>query len=91
MPFQCDQLRGAFPGAKGKLVAAGWRVLMAGALPTVLVDHGRALRALGITRLRFAADVLARFEEVLADVHSGRKRPGCVRTLARRSRPNGLI
>ncbi|MFI5609884.1 ferritin-like domain-containing protein [Amycolatopsis sp. NPDC051903] len=89
VPFQCDQLRGAFPGAKGKLVAAGWRVLMGGALLAVLADHGRALRALGITRLRFAAGVLARFEEVLADVHSGPK-PG-TRPLTPRARPRGLV
>ncbi|WP_432851652.1 ferritin-like domain-containing protein [Amycolatopsis sp. CA-161197] len=88
VPFQCDQLRGSFPGVKGKLVAGGWRVMMAGALVAVTTDHGRALRTLGITRLRFAAEVLGRFEEVVADVHGGRTAP--VATGPFRARPRTL-
>ncbi|HWD03887.1 MAG TPA: ferritin-like domain-containing protein [Amycolatopsis sp.] len=84
VPFHVDHLRGA--GARGHV---GWRLLMFGALGAVLFDHGRALHALGVTRLRFAADVLARFEEVVAEVHSG---PRCrVGPPSPRVGPRGLV
>ncbi|WIX78452.1 ferritin-like domain-containing protein [Amycolatopsis carbonis] len=86
VPFHCAQLKDAFPGVKGKLAAGGWRVVMAGALAAVLFDHGRALRTLGVTRLRFAAEVLGRFEEVVVDVHGGRTSPVATRPFTRRPR-----
>ncbi|MEV0074009.1 ferritin-like domain-containing protein [Amycolatopsis sp. NPDC050768] len=91
VPFHCDQLRGAFPGAKGKLVAGGWRILLLGALAAVVVDHGRALRALGVTRLAFAAGVLGRFEQVVVEVDGGRTCLVATRPFTRRARPRGLL
>ncbi|WP_326569687.1 ferritin-like domain-containing protein [Amycolatopsis rhabdoformis] len=89
VPFQVDQLRGAFPGVKGKLVAVGWRVVMAGALVAVVGDHGRALRRLNVTRIGFAAEVLSRFERVVADVHCGPQVQPVVRP--KKARPRGLV
>ncbi|WP_442874677.1 ferritin-like domain-containing protein [Amycolatopsis sp. NBC_00345] len=91
VPFHCDRLRGEFGGATGKAVAFGWRVLLAGALVVVLLDHGRALRELGVTRIAFAAGVLVRFERVLVEVHYGRSTPARVRPFPRRARPRGLV
>jgi hypothetical protein len=89
VPLQIDQLRGAFPGVKGKLVAVGWRLVMAGALVAVLGDHGQALRTLGVTRIGFAAEVLSRFEQVISDVHNGPQRQPAIRP--RKARPRGLV
>ncbi|MEV6898373.1 ferritin-like domain-containing protein [Amycolatopsis sp. NPDC051372] len=91
VPFHCDQLRGTFPRAKGKLVAGWWRILMLGALSAVLVDHGRALGALGVTRFAFVAGVLGRFEQVVVEVHGGRTCPVATRPFTRRARPRGLL
>ncbi|SEP33851.1 ferritin-like domain-containing protein [Amycolatopsis saalfeldensis] len=91
VPFHCDRLRGEFGGTTGKAVEFGWRVLLAGALAVVLLDHGRALRRLGVTRIAFAAGVLGRFERVLVDVHYGRTEPARVRPFPRRARPRGLV
>ncbi|MDT8914261.1 ferritin-like domain-containing protein [Amycolatopsis sp. PS_44_ISF1] len=91
VPFHCDRLHGEFGGPTGKAVAFGWRVLLAGALAVVLLDHGSALRKLGLTRIAFAAGVLERFERVLVDVHCGRNGPARVRPWPRRARPRGLV
>lgn len=60
VPFHLDRLRGAFPRAARPLVNAGWRLLLAGAATAVAVDHGPALRRLGMTRRQFVAEVLAK-------------------------------
>jgi hypothetical protein len=41
---------------------------MVGTALVVALDHGRALRALGVTRRRFAADVLRLFRPMVASV-----------------------
>ncbi|MGW4484683.1 ferritin-like domain-containing protein [Amycolatopsis sp. NPDC004368] len=82
VPFQCDQLRGKL----GKAAAIPWRILFVGALAAVVLDHGRVLADVGVTRIEFAAGVLSRFEQVLRDVDKGPKP-----ALRPRARPRGLV
>ncbi|MFI6146476.1 ferritin-like domain-containing protein [Streptomyces sp. NPDC051109] len=61
VPFHCRRLREALaplpaPARRSALLA--WRGLLAGAGAVVAVDHGPALRHLGVGRLRFTADVI---------------------------------
>ncbi|MFD3722823.1 ferritin-like domain-containing protein [Streptomyces sp. NPDC058674] len=60
VPFHCRRLReglAPLPRPARRAVAAGWRALLGGAAVLVAVDHGPALRTLGVGRLAFAADV----------------------------------
>jgi hypothetical protein len=71
VPFHCDRLRGSFtdlsaPGRRA--VAAAWRVLFTGASLAVVVDHGSALRRLGVARTRFLRDVFVLFDAVVTEV-----------------------
>ncbi|MDA5281508.1 ferritin-like domain-containing protein [Streptomyces sp. NPDC054904] len=61
VPFHCRRLNeglAPLPRPARRAVTAGWRVLLAGAAVVVAVDHGPALRALGVGRRAFVADVL---------------------------------
>lgn len=55
VPFHCARLRQESLGA---LPLAGWRVLLCAVAAFVAVDHGPALRRLGVGRVRFVADVM---------------------------------
>jgi hypothetical protein len=55
VPFHCARLRQESLGA---LPLAGWRVLLCAVTAFVAVDHGPALRCLGVRRMRFIADVM---------------------------------
>jgi hypothetical protein len=71
VPFHLDRLRQGFAGTPraGRVAAAGgWSVLMLGAVLVVALDHGRALRTLGVTRRRFVTDVLRLFRPMVASV-----------------------
>jgi len=73
VPFHLDRLRQGFAGTPlvGRVAAAGgWWVLMVGTVLVVALDHGRALRTLGVTRRRFVTDVLRRFRPMAASVFS---------------------
>ncbi|MGW2351019.1 ferritin-like domain-containing protein [Actinacidiphila glaucinigra] len=62
VPFHCACLRAslaALPAPSRRAATAGWRVAVAGAAILVAVDHGRALRVLGVGRARFVADTVA--------------------------------
>ena len=75
VPFHVDRLRNGFERtpALGRLAGAGfWWLLMTGATLVVAADHGRALRALGVTRRRFTADVLGLFRPIAREVFAHR-------------------
>ncbi|MEU1705183.1 ferritin-like domain-containing protein [Streptomyces sp. NPDC005706] len=62
VPFHCARLHASFmelPRVVRRPVLAGWRLLLLAVCAVVAVDHGRALRRLGVTRRRFLADVMA--------------------------------
>ncbi|WP_212846708.1 ferritin-like domain-containing protein [Actinoplanes ianthinogenes] len=71
VPFHLDRLRQGFARTPplGRLAAAaGWWVLMTGATVVVALDHGRALRVLGVSRRQFVADVLSLFHPMVPAV-----------------------
>jgi len=75
VPFLLDRLRQGFAGTPlvGRVAAAGgWWMLMAGTALVVAHDHGNALQALGVTRRRFATDVLRLFRPMAASVFGQR-------------------
>ncbi|MFF0779613.1 ferritin-like domain-containing protein [Streptomyces sp. NPDC003720] len=62
VPFHCARLHTSFaelPRAARRPVLAGWRLLLLAVTAVVATDHGRALRHLGVGRLRFVSDVMA--------------------------------
>ncbi|MFE5401540.1 ferritin-like domain-containing protein [Streptomyces sp. NPDC056580] len=62
VPFHCARLHASLaelPRAARRPVLAGWRLLLFVVCAVVAVDHGAALRHLGIGRRRFLADVMA--------------------------------
>jgi hypothetical protein len=71
VPFHTDRLRAGFghlPGPVRALLAAAWWVLLLGASAVVAVDHGAALRQLGVPPTRFLADVAGLFRAVVVQV-----------------------
>jgi hypothetical protein len=61
VPFHCERLHASLnelPRPLRRPVLAGWRVMLLGACLVVVVDHGAALRRLGVRRLRFVTDVM---------------------------------
>ncbi|MFD4130734.1 ferritin-like domain-containing protein [Streptomyces goshikiensis] len=61
VPFHCRRLREGFAGLPAparRAVAGGWRALLAGAAALVAVDHGPALRHLGVRRRAFVAETV---------------------------------
>ncbi|MQA86914.1 MAG: ferritin-like domain-containing protein [Streptosporangiales bacterium] len=61
VPFHCHRLRhclAELPWPARTALIGLWRVFLAGTTLVVAVDHGRALRALGVTRTRVVADVI---------------------------------
>jgi hypothetical protein len=91
VPFHCHRLRIGF-ATLGRttraLVFGAWRLLLLGVTVTVAVDHGRALRRLGVGRLVFVADVLTTFEAALARIRGEAPKP---RYVPKRARPRGLF
>ncbi|MGW5536831.1 ferritin-like domain-containing protein [Streptomyces sp. NPDC004009] len=62
VPFHCARLHASvaeLPRAARRPVLAGWRLLLFVVCAVVAVDHGAALRRLGVGRRRFLADVMA--------------------------------
>lgn len=61
VPFHCHRLRRGLrplPPPLRVLVTSGWRAALAAASMVVAVDHGAALRRLGVGRGRFVAEVV---------------------------------
>ncbi|WP_328369642.1 ferritin-like domain-containing protein [Streptomyces sp. NBC_00457] len=71
VPFHCERLHTSLaelPRPIRRPVMALWRVLLLAVCLVVAVDHGPALRRLGIGRLRFVADVMASADAVVSAV-----------------------
>ncbi|MEV1083271.1 ferritin-like domain-containing protein [Streptomyces sp. NPDC050211] len=71
VPFHCERLHTSLaelPRPIRRPVMALWRLLLLAVCLVVAVDHGPALRRLGIGRLRFAADVMASADAVVSAV-----------------------
>ena len=69
VPFHCQRLRDAFSPGPLRTVAYGlWWFLMAGVAVAVAVDHGSALRRLGVDRRAFVRDVLVLFRSAVEEV-----------------------
>ncbi|MFE4633265.1 ferritin-like domain-containing protein [Streptomyces sp. NPDC056773] len=61
VPFHCLRLREALaplPAPARRAALASWRALLAAAAAVVAVDHGPALRTLGVRRRAFVADTV---------------------------------
>jgi hypothetical protein len=77
VPFHVDRLRAGFartPALGRRAGAAFWWFLMTGTTLVVAVDHGPALRHLGVSRRRFVRDVLRLFRPLARDVFATRPR-----------------
>jgi hypothetical protein len=77
VPFHVDRLRDGFaatPAVGRAFGAVFWWVLMIGASVVVAVDHGVALRDLGVGRRRFVGDVLQLFRGVVSEVFGAARR-----------------
>ncbi|GAA0464180.1 ferritin-like domain-containing protein [Streptomyces olivaceiscleroticus] len=72
IPFHCRRLRASLDALPGRpprvLTMAGWRLLMLGATGFVALDHGAALRRLGVRRARFIGEAMAGTGPVVAAV-----------------------
>jgi hypothetical protein len=71
VPFHTQRLREGFaesPRVARVAAAAGWWLLMVGAAGVVAVDHGAALRRVGVRRGPFVAEVAGLFRPIVADV-----------------------
>jgi hypothetical protein len=71
VPFHVDRLRDGFCGTPAPARLGGvafWWLLMTGATLVVAVDHGPALRSLGVPARRFVVDVLATFRPIAREV-----------------------
>ncbi|MET3982661.1 ferritin-like domain-containing protein [Streptomyces sp. PvR034] len=79
VPFHCRRLReglAGLPRPGRRAVIAAWRVLLAGAAVVVAVDHGPALRGLGVRRGAFVRDVLRSSAEPGGAMCGAPGRPG---------------
>ncbi|MEU8028823.1 ferritin-like domain-containing protein [Streptomyces sp. NPDC049099] len=71
VPFHCERLHASLaelPRVMRRPVMSLWRLLLLAVSLVVAVDHGPALRRLGIGRLRFLADVAASSGAVVSAV-----------------------
>ncbi|MFE0459203.1 ferritin-like domain-containing protein [Kitasatospora sp. NPDC058965] len=87
IPFHCRRLRRSIaelPAVLQPVAVAGWCALLLGATLFVAVDHGRALRSLGMRRARFVAEVTRASAEVVADL-LGRRGTAVVGAVPRRA------
>lgn len=82
VPFHCLRLREALaplPAPARRAAALAWRVLLTGAAALVAVDHGPALRTLGVSRRVFVADTVRSSSPMAAAMSADRPtapRPG---------------
>ncbi|WSP41676.1 ferritin-like domain-containing protein [Streptomyces sp. NBC_01244] len=82
VPFHCLRLREALaplPTPARRAAALAWRALLAGAAALVAVDHGPALRTLGVSRRAFVADTVRSSSPMAAAMSAARPtapRPG---------------
>ncbi|GAA1284131.1 hypothetical protein Psi02_34100 [Planotetraspora silvatica] len=73
VPFHCDRLRRSFQEFSRLSRAAAsvlWWLSLAGVVTVVVLDHGHALRAVGVSRTAFACEVVAGFHAVVTNVMS---------------------
>lgn len=67
VPFHCQRLQVAFaptPRPLQFVLLLAWWLVLLGATLVVAIDHGPALRQLGVTRTAFTRDVIALFQGV---------------------------
>lgn len=78
VPFHCERLHASLaelPRAARRPVMALWRLLLLTVCLVVAIDHGPALRRLGIGRLRFVNDVMTSSRTVVSAVLPPRPEP----------------
>jgi hypothetical protein len=63
------------PAVARPAVSWAWQLLMIGTACVVVVDHGAALRRLGVPRRQFAADVLGGFRAAVTSISRGEPSP----------------
>jgi hypothetical protein len=71
VPFHTDRLRDGFARSSWLVcvvATVAWWGLMVGAAAVVAVDHGAALRAVGVPRRQFLGDVLRLFRPIAREV-----------------------
>ncbi|ELP66650.1 ferritin-like domain-containing protein [Streptomyces turgidiscabies] len=71
VPFHCERLHASvaeLPRAMRRPVMTLWRLLLLAVTLVVAADHGRALRRLGLGRLRFVTDVVTSSGAVVSAV-----------------------
>lgn len=76
--FHSQRLRLAFAGlppAARPAVSWAWQLLMIGTACAVLIDHGAALRRLGVPRRQFTARVLGGFRSTVTSIRRGNTSP----------------
>ncbi|UGT41143.1 ferritin-like domain-containing protein [Nocardia yamanashiensis] len=80
VPFHTQRLRQSFAATTGTVRTLGtcaWWLVFLGATVVVALDHGPALRRLGVSRTRFAAGGLALFRDIVRVATNGRFRDRC--------------
>ncbi|MEV6976852.1 ferritin-like domain-containing protein [Kitasatospora sp. NPDC093806] len=93
VPFHIDRLRrflARLPAPLRPLAVAGWRGLTLAATAFVAVDHGRALRRLGVRRSRFLVAVTRDAARVGAELRATRAAPGPAGRLPRSAGRQGV-
>ncbi|MFF3466670.1 ferritin-like domain-containing protein [Streptomyces sp. NPDC002619] len=71
VPFHCERLHASLaelPRLTRRPVLVGWQLLLLTVSLVVTADHGRALRGLGVGRLRFVADVMTSSRTAVAAI-----------------------
>lgn len=84
VPFHCQRLRAAFASTArpARLVPVLlWWLVLVGATVVVAIDHGSALRRLGVTRTGFVLDVIALFKGIVPTAVSTVTSGGSVRSV----------
>lgn len=73
VPFHCLRLRDALaplPAPARRAATLAWRALLAGAAAVVAMDHGPALRILGVRRSTFVTDTVRASSPMAAAMHA---------------------
>ncbi|MFD5142024.1 ferritin-like domain-containing protein [Streptomyces sp. NPDC058401] len=94
VPFHCLRLREAvapLPAPARRAAVLGWRALLGAAAVVVAVDHGPALRTLGVGRRAFAAQTLRASAPMAAAIAATATAPGAVPSFAPWMRRGGGV
>ena len=80
VPFHCDRLREAFPPALRPIVRGVWRLMFTGVAVVVALDHGAALRCMGVSRRSFVRDALQLVRRIVPEMVSPPRAPSTPRS-----------